>query len=1069
MDEQSLGALVGRQSEFGQARTAIETALGSAGGLVVVTGEAGIGKTRLIDEVTRTLPARTLWGACWDDPGTPAFWPWARVLRDCEEATGLKIGDDLAPVLGRAEPARGPGRQLRLRLFDNVASFLATAAAAQPLVVVLEDLHVADEASLELLRALAAALRGHPVAILGSFRYPDLEPGLPLTHALPDILHAARIIPLYGLTEADTTRLIVATTGSRPSLRLATEVHRHTGGNPLFVTEVAKLLAAQGRLDTEHIPIPPSVRQVIAHRLGYLSGDTLDVLTHASVVGQVFGLPVLAHVLGVAPGTVVDLLDEAIAAGLVQPLPAFGEFGFAHVLVRDVLYAGVPAAERRARHRRVAEAIEARYVHDIGDHLDQLADHWVLALPDADVARAFDYTRRAGRRALDMLAYSDAARRFARAVELVDSGTVEEGLRIEALLDLGEARMRGGNWAGAADAYEEVARRARRRGRPDELARAALGFGAGLSGFEVRLFDQRQLDLLHEALDGLGDSHSTVRAWVLARLSVAESYVSDVEQRTRRSRQAVEEARRLTDPKLLVYALSSYCDAIADPVHTEERLDVADEMIGLGTDARDPESELLGRRFRAVALLEVGDLRGVEAEAEAFALAADRLRWPLVEWYPLLWRATLALVEGRLDQAEELVARVEEIGRRAGSVNAGIVADAHRLQALLERGRPEEAYQLLQRFFEDPEGGPNASAWRALPLTRMGRRAEAAGVIDRLAAAGFPLVVDGAWLEVIASVAEAVAELGLREVARDLLPLIRPYADRFATGGLGAICFGSMHRHAALLAQCAGDLAAADAHFHRALQANRAAGATLLIAHTQRQHAALLRSRAAPGDLAAADAMLADADETYRQLGISHWASPTQAPGEEAAYLQDGEMWVVRYQGREARVHDTKGMAVLARLLADPGREFHILDLAAPAGCHGPVRAGDTGEVIDAQARRAYQRRLVELEGEIDDAELAGDTGRTARARSERDALIAQLTAAYGLGGKTRRGNDPVERARSTVSKQIRSAIARIGKVHPAFARHLENSVRTGRYCSYMPEHPVTWRRNGQRGVKPGG
>jgi len=1060
MNEQSptlASALVGRQRELNEARAAIDAALGGSGGLVVVSGEAGIGKTRLVEELTRTVAARTLWGACWNDPGTPPFWPWTAVLRDCAAIAVLEVGDELAPVMGSADATGGPGQQLRLTLFDSVARYLGEAARTQPLVIVLEDLHFADEASLDLLRFLATALRGQPVAILGTYRYPDLEPGLPLADALAEVIRAGRSVPLYGLDQAEVGELFRATAGSAPSRRLAALVHDRTGGNPLFVTEVAKLLASQAALDTEHIPIPPSVQQVIAHRLAYISGDTLDVLAQASVVGQAFTVPVLAHAVDEPPGRIADLLDDAVAAGLVRPRHRFGEFGFTHALVHDVLYAGIPVAVRRARHRLIAEAIEELYGHNLDEHLDELADHYVLALPDAEPSRAQAYTRRAGMRALDMLAYEEAAQRFARAVEIAATTTGDEAERIEVLLDLGDARMRAGDWPGARDAYEQVVASARRRNRPDELARAALGLGAGLSGFEVRLFDQRQLDLLREALERLGNSESELRAWVLARLSVAESYLVAEDVRIAHTKESVELARQLGHPKLLAYALSSHCDAIDGPAHTEERLKLADEMVRLGLDAHDPESELLGRRFRVVALIESGDLRSVRTETEAFALTAERLRWSLVDWYPLLWRATLALVEGRLDEVDRLGREAENIGRRGGSGNAAIVVDAQRLQLLLERGRPADAYEVLRPFLDDPEGGPNAEAWRALPLARMGRRAEAIAVIDRLAAAGFPLVVDAAWLEVIASVAEACAELAHRDAAQQLLPIISPYADRFATGGTGAICFGSMHRHLGLLAKCVGDLDEADKQFMRAVRAHRRAGATLLIAHTQRQHATLLSERAGPGDDAAAQAMLTEANQAYRQLGLDHWISVERQPAAGAVFCRDGEVWVVGYQGRQARIRDVKGMAVLARLLAEPGREFHVLDLTSESHADRAVPFGDTGEVIDAQARRAYQRRLTDLETEIDDAASSGDTGRVERAQAEREALVEELTAAYGLGGRVRRGNDPIERARSTITKQVHSAIARIHNSHPTLARHLTNSVSTGRYCSYAPERPVTW------------
>lgn len=1039
----------------------LRTALAGTGGLLLVTGEAGIGKTRLIEELTGTSHNLTLWGACWSDPGTPAFWPWTTVLRNCAEALDLDPGDDLAPIMGPARLSAGPARQLRLRLFDSVASYLRRAARITPLVIVVEDLHLADTASLDLLGFAATALRGQPAAVMGSYRSPAPELHGAPTAALAELGRGARTLALSGLDTEGVGELVHGITGSTPSERTAARIHDRTGGNPLFVTEVAKLLASTGDLDADPIPIPipRTVQQVIAHRLGYISGDAHDVLAQASVVGQVFSEPVLAHVSGLGRGRLADLLDEAIEAGLVQPLAALCQFRFTHALVRDALYAGIPSAVRRMRHRLVAEAIEAVHRQAVEDHVDEMADHLVLALPDADPAIALDYSRRAAHRALGMLAYEQAARHYARSVELAESAAIEEPDRVRLLLCLGDALLRSGQWEQAAASYEQVAASARRRRRPDELARAALGLGAGLSGFEVRLFDQRQLDRLREALDALGDTDSELRTWVLARLSVAESFLVDEDVRGRRSEAAVASARRVGDPKLLVYALSSYCDAIAGPAHTARRLELADEMIRLGVAAPDAESELLGRRFRLVALLESGDFTGVDAEIEAFTLTASRLRWPLVEWYPLLWRGTRALTEGRLDAAERLTARAKDVGERGGSVNASIVADAQRIQLLLERGRPGDAYRILDRFLQDPEGGPNADAWLALPLVRMGRHAEARAVLDRLTAGGFDLVVDAAWLEVIASVAEACAEAGHRQGARTLLPLLEPYAERFATGAIGGICFGSMRRILARLNHCIGRLDESDVYFREALTAHRGVGAALLIAHTLRQHSSLLRERLGPEDVIEAEAMESEANQIYRRLHLDHWLTP-DAPIEPGrnAFQRHGESWALSYDGSETRVRDVKGLSVIARLLAEPGREFHVLDLTVIGRASGLATPGDTGDVIDAQARQAFRRRLAELESEIDDSALTRDPARRSRAEEERQALVEQLTAAYGLGGRVRRGNDPAERARSTVAKQVHSAIARIEKTHPALARHLNNSIRTGQYCCYAPEKPVDWK-----------
>ncbi|WP_166352576.1 ATP-binding protein [Phytoactinopolyspora limicola] len=1064
--------LVGRRRELTDARTALDDALAGAGSLVLVTGEAGIGKSRLIATLAARITGPTLWGTCWNDPGTPAFWPWAAVLRSCATSVGLTPADDLAPVLGTAEIVAGPAEQLRIHLFESVASYLASAGRIQPLVILLEDLHFADQASLDLLRYLAAALQAEPVAILGTHRYPDLEPGTPLMETLADLGRGARTIALYGLTETEVGQLIEETTGHAPSAQATARIRDRTGGNPLFVIEVVRLLATQQAdshdLDTPRLPLPLSVQQVIGQRLGYLTSETLRVLAQASVVGHAFAVPVLAQITDRPESGVVDALDAAVDAGLIRPLDTIGWFEFTHALVHDVLYAGLPAARRRAVHLQIAVALEALHAARLDNHLDQLADHYVLALPDADATKALDYTRRAGERALGRLAHEEAARQFGRAVDLAARVDVDESDRVELLLTLGDARLRAGDWPAAASAYEEVAASARRRNRPAELARAALGFGAGLSGFEVRLFDQHQLDLLREALDVLGDDEPELRAWVLARLSVAESFVVADQLRVDHSKEALELAREIGDSKLLAYALSSYCDAIPGPEHTVQRRQLADEMVQLGLDARDAESELLGRRFRLVALLESGDIPGVDAEIDAFARTASRLRWPLVEWYPLIWRGMRAFIEGRLDDAEALTAQAKDVGVRGGSVNAELTADySLGPYLLLERNHLDQLYALVESFLDEPEAGPDTETWATLPLARMGRVGQARGILDRYAASGFPLQEDGSWLDKVAALSEACAETGHAEAARRLLTVAEPFAERFHTGGTGTCCGGSMNRYLGLLATCTGDWHDADGYFQRALDANRAAGATLLVAHTLRQHAGMLMARNEPGDDDRAAAMFSEANEIYQQLGLEHWITEVAPPvrdappppvGEPNVFRRDGDIWVLRYGDHTTHVRHTKGLSTLARLLTQPGHEVHVFDLIGGGTRQDRVGlSGDTGEVIDTQARQTYKRRLEELDSELDALTLARDIGRAEQVQRERDALVDQLAAAYGLGGRARHGNDPAERARSTVAKRVHSAIARIGEQHPALARHLTNSVRTGLYCSYTPEQSTGW------------
>jgi hypothetical protein len=357
----------------------------------------------------------------------------------------------------------------------------------------------------------------------------------------------------------------------------------------------------------------------------------------------------------------------------VAAVPAsVDDWAFTHTLVRDVLYESLGVAERPAAHLRVAEALVALHGDD-ERQLAELAHHFLGAAAGTDDGRAAGYA------------------------------------------------LRAGGFEAARDAYEQAATLARRRGRPAELARAALGFAAGL-GFEVRLYDHRQVELLEEALAALPAADSSLRAWALARLSVALSYVASAERRQELAAEAVAMARRLGDRAALASALSSACDAVAGPDHTEQRLTSASEMVALAAADADPELELLGRRFRMVALLELGDLAAAEHEVAAYARGTARLLQPVSAWYVPLWRGMFALLRGRLEEAERLVEEAATIGARAASANAAILCPLQRWMLHLERGDPVRALAAMERVVQLAPVIASARAGLAWSLLRRAGR-----------------------------------------------------------------------------------------------------------------------------------------------------------------------------------------------------------------------------------------------------------------------------------------------------------------------------------------------------------
>jgi tetratricopeptide (TPR) repeat protein len=811
--------------------------------------------------------------------------------------------------------------------------------------------------------------------------------------------------------------------------------------------------------------------------LAALSDPTVRVLSAASVAGPEFEASAVARAIGEQPETVRASLDEAAAAGLlVETRRLVGRFAFAHELTRETLSENLGSATRADLHGRLGEAIEALSGASIDTRLGELAHHFLNGRPE-DRVRAVEYSRRAGQYALERRLYGDALEHFARALDVSE----DQDDRLAITLALGDAAVRAGEWPRATEAFISAAELARRLGRPEELARAALGLGAGLGGFEVRLFDQRQIDLLEEALAALDPVDSSLRAWILARLSVALSYVGSEERRGGLAKQAVAMARRVGEPAALAYALSTYCDTIATPEHLPERLAASEEMVRLAREAGDRELELLGHRFRVESLFQSGDIPALDAEIESYARLSEVLRQPLSHWYVPLFRGARALLEGRFSDSERLAGKALEMGERAHSMNARMMADFTQLtEAFRQQGRFEEMEVQWRRFVEAYPEMASMADWIAFALATVGQgdQAKARADLERLAASGALTMLGGGgmWIVMTAFMAEVAAAVRSVAAAEVLYDALLPFGPQLVVCGIAGATYGSVWRQLGLLAEVLGRREEAAEHFERAIEAHRSAGALPYLAHTQREFATLLLARRDPGDAERAKTLLDQAVDTYRRLGMDRWLERARELEEpmvaDSEFHREADVWTVSFAGRAARLKDTKGLRDIAILLARPGTEVHCSELiAAGEGSASPtapswelVEAGlSTGgaranEVLDQRARDAYRARVVELQEDLDEAEASNDPERAARARVEMDFLTTELARAYGLGGRIRKAGDPTERARKAVAERIRASIARVAAAHPALGRHLENSIRTGIFCSYRPETPVDWK-----------
>ncbi len=741
-----MSIFVGRERELAALTAGLDDAFAGHGRLFLISGEPGIGKTRLAEELAacaRERGADVLVGRCWEAGGAPAFWPWVQVLRvrardrdreqlGAELAAGAPDIAEIVPELRQLFPDLPHPPALdsdgaRFRLFDSVSLFLRATAEANPLVVVLDDLHAADEPSLLLLRFLARELEQSCLLIVAAYR--DVDPTLSdsLSTAVIELAREpiTRTLVLTGLDRPAVAQFIELTTDRAPAAELSAAVHAETDGNPLFVEEIVRLLAAEGRLDDAAAPrlaIPHSVTEVIRRRLRQLPEDCTRVLAHASVLGREFDVDTLTRTTGLQLDHVLPLLDEAKEARLVADIPGTaGRFRFAHVLIRDALYESLPPSRRAELHHEAGEALETQHAYDLDPHLAELAHHFLRA-EVADRSKALDYSRRAGERAAGLLAHEEAVRFYEIALTLTDDTDV----RCELLLALGDAQSRAGDTPGAKAVFRQAAELAEAQGLPDQLARAALGYG-GRMIWDASRDDPHLVPLLESALAALGDDDSSLRVRLLARLAGGplRDSMADAERRRSLGVEALEIARGTGDPSTLAYGLLGYMNSHHAPDFTARVPESARELVQAALQAGDLERAVEGYEISLESSIELADPPSAYAALEAMTRLAEELRQPAQRWVVAVYRCFLALLEGRFDDAERMIAEARSLGDRAQDWTA---AAGYALQLYLlrrEQGRLREVEALLRRVSAENRTYPILSCALANMLGELGSTREA--------------------------------------------------------------------------------------------------------------------------------------------------------------------------------------------------------------------------------------------------------------------------------------------------------------------------------------------------------
>ena len=877
---------------MGFLRSAIDGIERGRGSIVLIAGEPGIGKSRLMDEIARLAAPRaiTAWGRSWEAGGAPAYWLWTEALR----AVAAQVGDEwwdehvagwaheLRDVLSEAadggvDPHVRDADEARFRLFAAVARLLEAAAATRPVVLLLDDLHAADTASVLLLRFVARRASMNRLLIVGAYRDVELTASHPFTATLDHLLREPAVTRLTPrLLDVDDVAEIIATTlETTPKPEIAEQVWSQTDGNPLYVRELVRLVTAEGLVGS----MPRDLRATILRRLETLPDACRSLLSTASVFGRDVPLDVLGEVTGVDDPLAV--LDDAVAANVIGERPdAPGAVRFSHLVVRDALYEEIPRARRASLHHEVGLAIERRRQGDLDSNVAVLALHFSAATTVGGAAKAVHYGRLAGDRAMRLLAFDEAMSSYAVALAAIDTAP-EQGrvVRRSLLLQLGEAQARAGATPRAKESFLAAASLARDLHDPAALARAALGYGGRFPWLRAGS-DTLIVPLLREARAVVDDD--ALRARITARLSTALRDEPDRSERTALSEEAVRLADAVGDVELQAYVHIARFTAIWAPETTGELGSIAARAAELARRSGDNERISDAGWLQFISALIHGDCHTARSIAADYARIAVELRQPPQRWYAGVMRDALQLMSGPLDDLETSIELTLEAGRVAQGWDAEV---SYRLAIAMlrwEQGRLAEVDGLLARSAAEYRGYPFFGCLLALAHAEDGRAAAAsaaaADALDHLAH-------DNGWLFGITVLSEASERNGDAALAARLYPTLLPYDGLVATAA-GEVVGGAVSRSLGQLASQLGRFDDAERHFSDALAVHERMGADVWTAHTLYDHAVMLSRRGAPGDVERAAGLLARALPMCERLGMvalagriaSAGVAPTPAP-----------------------------------------------------------------------------------------------------------------------------------------------------------------------------------------------
>lgn len=884
---------IGRQRELDALKTALERAVLRQPNIVFLAGEPGIGKTCTAQEIFKYAAQRAvlpLWGRCPEEPGAPPYWPWLQLMRQyvahhdehaLEQAGGPakaylaaldpeltgRLSDDMSA------PAEIDAAKARFRLFDSIADFWRRAAAHQPLLLIIDDLHQADVPSLRLLEFVMTEAGASRLMILGTYRDAEVARQHPLSNTLAELHRHASVqrFLLGGFSPAETAQFVAGTTGAA-SGELVSMLHDQTDGHPLFLAELARALHQANGTNaawTSLTRVPKGVRGVIGTRLNRLTPASLHVLQNAAVFGREFRLDLLRRILDDLPeDECLAAMEEARKASLITEADEPGSYQFIHALVRETLYDELPSTQRAQLHQRIGAALELQYQDDLTPCLSALAHHYHAAGKSGNAAKAIEYATRAAERATAMLAHEEASRHYLRACAGLPPGPAADGQRCRLLLGLGEAQNSAGASSLALASFADAAECAKRLDDASLLVRAAIGFGD--AQWRLGIEGSKAVVLIREALARVAPDDIRGRTLLLTALCQALLFSNQPDEAEMAFRDAVALAHRLDDPLTLFRAMCAIMPGRWFPDRLALRIDTAREAIDLVRRAGHPEwavPYLTG--WHTGDLMEFGDTVAAASTAKIHLAAGETRREPFNEAVALAALAMIATHEGRFADAESLAARALQCGTRFDRANAAGIFGVQMFTLRRHQGRLRELAPVLGHFLGNESQNATWGPGLAILHCELGARDEAREVFERLAVGGFAGITrDAIRIASLAYLAEVCVWLDDARRAATLFELLLPYTGRNIIFGAHTASFGAADRLLGMLATTMQRWDVAQHHLEHAIAFDERTGGRPWLAHSRCALAIMLMRRKHGADQDRVSLLLETALNDARKLGM---------------------------------------------------------------------------------------------------------------------------------------------------------------------------------------------------------